>query len=97
VSPNTLHAYLSAIMMGLKGMQVAENAKHLLAGLAGLQGQLDSFAKVYDTLGGHIRHAQQCYDEAERKLDRTQGNLEQMAQGTLPEITEKALEAASID
>ena len=97
VSPNTLHAYLSAIMMGLKGMQVAENAKHLLAGLAGLQGQLDSFAKVYDTLGGHIRHAQQCYDEAERKLDRTQGNLEQMAQGTLPEIPEKALEAASID
>src|SRR6185437_1243848 len=76
VSPNTLHAYLSAIMMGLKGMQVAENAKHLLAGLAGLQSQLDSFAKVYDTLGGHIRHAQQCYDEAERKLDRTQGNLE---------------------
>lgn len=97
VSPNTLHAYLSAIMMGLKGMQVAENAKHLLAGLAGLQGQLDSFAKVYDTLGGHLRHAQQCYDEAERKLDHTQGNLEQMAQGTLPETLTKALEPASID
>ena len=97
VSPNTLHAYLSAIMMGLKGMQVAENAKHLLAGLAGLQSQLDSFAKVYDTLGSHLRHAQQCYDEAERKLDRTQGNLEQMAQGALPEPQAKALEAASTD
>ncbi|MHB8753829.1 MAG: DNA recombination protein RmuC [Candidatus Acidiferrales bacterium] len=99
VSPNTLHAYLSAILMGLKGMQVEENAKHLQAGLAGLQSQLDSFAKVYDTLGGHLRHAQQCYDEADRKLDRTRGHLEQMAQGSLPEaqLPLKALEPASKD
>jgi len=97
VSPNTLHAYLSAILMGLKGMQVEENAKHLQAGLAGLQSQLDSFAKVYDTLGGHLRHAQQCYDEADRKLDRTRGHLEQMAQGSLPEAPLKALEPASRD
>lgn len=94
VSPNTLHAYLSAILTGLKGMQVAENARHLLAGLAGLQSQLDSFAKMYDTLGSHLRHAQQCHDEAGRKLDRVQGNIEQMAQGALPETPAPALEAA---
>jgi DNA recombination protein RmuC len=97
VSPNTLHAYLSAILMGLKGMQVAENAKHLLASLAGLQSQLDSFAKVYDTLGSHLRHAQQSYDDADRKLDRTRGSLEQMAQGALPEAPAKALEATTHD
>lgn len=97
VSPNTLHAYLSAILMGLKGMQVEENAKHLQAGLAGLQSQLETFAKVYETLGGHIRHAQQCYDDADRKLDRARGNLEQMAQGALPDAPMRALEAASKD
>jgi DNA recombination protein RmuC len=95
VSPNTLHAYLSAILMGLKGLQVAENAKHLLASLAGLQSQLDSFAKVYDTLGGHLRHAQQSYDDADRKLERTRSSLEQMAQGALPEAARKALEATN--
>ncbi|HEV2304966.1 MAG TPA: DNA recombination protein RmuC [Candidatus Acidoferrales bacterium] len=95
VSPNTLHAYLSAILVGLKGMQVAENARHLLAGLAGLQAQIDSFAKTYDTLGGHLRHAQQCHEEAGSKLDRLQNNVEQMAQGTLPEAPARALEAAS--
>ncbi|MFZ0333914.1 MAG: DNA recombination protein RmuC [Candidatus Acidiferrales bacterium] len=95
VSPNTLHAYLSAILMGLKGMQVAENARHLLAGLAGLQAQIDSFAKIYDTLGGHLRHAQQCHDEAGNKLDRLQGSVEQMAQGVLPETPARALEAAA--
>lgn len=95
VSPNTLHAYLSAILMGLKGMQVAENARHLLAGLNGLQDQLESFAKIYETLGSHLRHAQQCHEEAGRKLDRVQGNVEQMAQGTLPETSARALETAS--
>lgn len=95
VSPNTLHAYLSAILMGLKGMQVAENARHLLAGLNGLQAQLESFAKSYETLGSHLRHAQQCHDEAGRKLDRMQASVEQMAQGTLPEAPAHALEVAS--
>jgi len=94
VSPNTLHAYLSAILTGLKGMQVAENARHLLAGLAGLQSQLDSFAKMYGTLGNHLHHAQQCHDDAGRKLDRVQDNIEQMAQGALPETPAPALEAA---
>ena len=96
-SPNTLHAYLSAILMGLRGMQIEENAKHILASLAGLQNQLDSFGKVFDTLGGHLRHAQQSYDEADRKLDRARGSLELMAQGTLPEAVPKALEASTKD
>jgi DNA recombination protein RmuC len=95
VSPNTLHAYLSAILMGLKGMQVAENARHLLAGLNGLQDQLDSFAKVYETLGSHLRHAQQCHEDAGRKLDRVLGSVEQMAQGAVPEGSTRALEVAS--
>jgi DNA recombination protein RmuC len=95
VSPNTLHAYLSAILMGLKGMQVAENARHLVAGLNALRAQLDSFAKIYDTLGGHLRHAQQCHEEAGRKLERVQGSVEQMAQGSLPEPSVRALEIAS--
>lgn len=95
VSPNTLHAYLSAILMGLKGMQVAENARHLLADLSGLQVQLDSFGKVYETLGGHLRRAQQCHEEAESKLDHLQGNVKRMAQGDPPEIQLRALEPSS--
>lgn len=95
VSPNTLHAYLIVILVGLRGMQVEENARRLLASLAGVQDQLDSFAKSYDTLGVHLRHAQQSHEEAARKLDRVQSSVEQMAQGALPESPERTLEAAS--
>lgn len=95
VSPNTLHAYLSAILMGLKGMQVAENARNLLAELSGLQVQLESFAKLYETLGGHLRRAQQCHDEAGSKLDHLQGNVKRMAQGDLSENPLRALETSA--
>ncbi len=96
-SPNTLHAYLIVILVGLRGMQVEENARRLYASLGGLQVQLDSFAKVYETLGNHLRHAQQCHDEAGSKLDRLQNNVEQMAHGTLPENSGRALENAQLE
>lgn len=95
VSPNTLHAYLSAILMGLKGMQVAENARHLLAELSGFQGQLESFAKAYETLGGHLRRAQQCHDDAAGRLDHLQDKARRIAQGDPAEMNAPALETTS--
>ena len=97
VSPNTLHAYLSAILMGLKGMQVEENARRLLGSLAGLRKQLEAFAEVYEKLGTHLRHAQQSYEDADSKLGRARNALDQMAQGALPEAPAKALEASTED
>ncbi len=84
VSPNSLYAHLSVILMGLKGLQIEENAVRLHASLAGLKSQWDNFATVYEKVGNHIRLAQQSYGEAERKLDRARNVLDQMAQGTLP-------------
>lgn len=95
VSPNSLHAYLSAILMGLKGMKVEENAKRLLNSLAGLKRQVETFAEVYERLGSHLRHAQQNYEDAAGKLERTQAALDQMTQGALPEAPPKTLEAAN--
>src|SRR5208337_4819806 len=40
VSPNTLYAHLSVIAMGLRGMQIEENAKRLSANLDGMRKQL---------------------------------------------------------
>ena len=94
VSPNTFYACLSAIAVSLRGQQIEENARHLFAGLAGLQKQLESFAEVYDKLGTHLRNAQRNYEEADGKLNRARNSLEQMSQGALPEPAPKALESA---
>jgi len=95
VSPSTLYAYLGVILMGLRGMQIEENAKRLLGSLSGLKKQLDDFAGFYETLGKHLRNAQQNYLEAQGKLERAQTALDQMAQGALPDAPVKALESSA--
>jgi len=95
VSPNTLYAHLRVILTGLRGMQIEENARQLLAGLAGLQKQFETFDEVYQRLGTHLRNAQQSYSEADRKLERARTSLEQMVQGALPEGAKGVLEASS--
>lgn len=95
VSPNTFYACLSAVAISLQGQKIEENARHLLANMAGLSKQFDSFADVYEKLGTHLRHAQQSYEEADSRLNRARNSLDQMAQGALPEAEAKVLEPAS--
>ena len=94
VSPNSLYAHLSVILMGLKGLQIEENARRLHSSLSGLKTRWDIFAGVYEKLGTHLRNAQQCYSDADRKMERARDALDQMAQGTLPENSANVLEAA---
>lgn len=95
VSPNTLYAYLNMILMGLRGMQIEENAKHLRENLGGIKKQFDVFAEVFEKLSVHLRHAQQNYDDASTRLERARNSLEQMSQGVLSEPEQKALQPAT--
>ncbi|MFZ0582461.1 MAG: DNA recombination protein RmuC [Candidatus Acidiferrales bacterium] len=94
VSPNTFYACLSAVAISLQGQKIEENTRHLLAGMAGLKKQFETFADVYDKLGTHLRHAQQSYEDADSRLGRARNSLEQMAQGALPEAPSKILTSA---
>ncbi|HEY4580370.1 MAG TPA: DNA recombination protein RmuC, partial [Candidatus Acidoferrales bacterium] len=92
VSPSTLFSHLRIIFLGLRGMQIEENAKRLLSSLTGLKKQIDNFGDVYEKLGTHLRNAQQSYSDADRKLERARNSIDELAQGA---PSEKALEAAS--
>jgi DNA recombination protein RmuC len=78
VSPNTLYAHLCVIAMGLRGMQIEENAKHLQAGLTGLQKQFDTFSEIFQKLGTHLKNAQQSHADADKRLERAQTALGSM-------------------
>src|ERR1700719_2922795 len=89
VSPNTLYAHLCVIAMGLRGMQIEENAQRLLGSLSGMQKQMENFTDIFEKLGNHLKNAQQSYSEADRRLEKTQDTLGGMlgllpAQATLP-------------
>lgn len=91
VSPNTLYAHLQVILMGLQGMQIEENAKRLQASLAGMQKHMDNFSQVFARLGTHLKNAQICFGESEKRLDKAQDTLAGMLGGAR---TEAALESA---
>jgi DNA recombination protein RmuC len=78
VSPNTLYAHLCVIAMGLRGMQIEENARRIANGLAGLQKQLGNFSETFDKVGTHLKNAQQSYQEADKRFDKAELALEGM-------------------
>lgn len=78
VSPNTLYAHLSVIAMGLRGMQIEENAKRLSANLAGMRKQLETFSESFDKLGTHLKNAQQSYTEADKRFDKASNTLDNL-------------------
>jgi len=91
VSPNTLYAHLCVVAMGLRGMQIEENAKHLAAGLAGVKKQMETFYNVFDKIGTHLGNAQKSYQDADKRFEKTQLTLENLLNVTNPESLLEAL------
>ena len=90
VSPNTLYAHLCVISMGLKGMQIEENAKRLSENLSGMRKQLDTFSEYFERIGTHLKNAQQSYTEADKRLDKASSTLASLLTAT--ESVQPALE-----
>jgi DNA recombination protein RmuC len=86
VSPNTLYAHLCVIAMGLRGMQMEENAQRLLESLSGMEKQMEKFADKFATLGTHLKNAQQSYSESDKLFERAQNTLETMLGAGVPEL-----------
>jgi DNA recombination protein RmuC len=98
VSPNTLYAHLSVIAMGLRGMQIEENAKRLGANLAGMRKQLETFSEHFDKLGTHLKNAQQSYVEADKRFDKASNTMDNLlSSGDLVQpVVEDAQGAAAL-
>jgi len=86
VSPNTLYAHLCVISMGLRGLQMEENAKRLLESLSGMEKQMEKFADKFSTLGTHLKNAQQSYGESDKLFEKAHNILETMLGAGVPEL-----------
>jgi DNA recombination protein RmuC len=78
VSPNTLYAHLCVIAMGLRGMQIEENATRIFSSLSGMHKQMETFTDVFLKLGTHIKNSQQAYNDADKRLEKTQNTLDNL-------------------
>jgi len=78
-SPTTLYAYLISIGVGLRGLQVEENARRVLDALAALRGELDGFSRDFELVGRHLGRARGRWEDAAHRLDRFDGRLAEAA------------------
>ena len=80
VSPRLLYAYLSTVALGLRGLELQENAREVHQNLADLARLCDRVSGPLDKLGAHLGNAQKQYDEASRAFDRFTNRLETIAE-----------------
>jgi DNA recombination protein RmuC len=80
VSPSSFYAYLQAIVLGLRGFQIEENARVIQQNLARLQGDVARFSDDFDLLGRHLSNAKTKHDDASRRLERVQDKLTSVAE-----------------
>jgi DNA recombination protein RmuC len=96
VSPNSLYAYLQAIVMGLKGLQIEKSALIIISHLERLRGDFERFRKEFEVIGGHLTNAKGRYDEASIRLDRFGERLISAGQGdALPSELKEDVSAAN--
>lgn len=67
VSPNTFYAYLMALVYGLKGMKIEEQAESIIKKISGIQKNFNDFEEELSTLGKHITNAGAKFSEVKEK------------------------------
>ncbi len=78
-SPNSFYAYIQAIAIGLKGMQIEKNAQLVRDQLAQLENSLVKFDDHFETLGTHLKNAANKYNDSHEALGRFRERLQAIA------------------
>ncbi len=86
VSPTTFTAQLQVIALGLKGLQIEQNAQEVMAYCAELQKDFARFRDDFDVVGKHLGNAHARYADAEKRLDRFDGKLERASEQEAAEV-----------
>ncbi len=87
VSPRLLFAYLSTVALGLRGVELQENAREVHQNLADLLRLIERVGTPLEKLGSHLTNAQKQYEETSRAFDRFATRLE-----TITERADKEIE-----
>ena len=75
VSPNTFYAYLMAIVYGLKGMKIEEQAESIIKKISGIQKSFTDLTEEIATLGKHLTNAGTKFSEVKEKAEKISGQI----------------------
>lgn len=75
VSPNSFYSYLHTISLGLRGLEVEENARLIIDQLARLRNDFSRFKDDFALVGKHLNNTRTKYEDAEKRLGRFEDKL----------------------
>src|SRR5688572_1220559 len=78
-SPNTLYAYLQAVMMGVRGLQIAGRVEEIQVALEHLRQDFSEARMKFDRAGEQVRNAAQNLDSARLTLRELEARLDRIA------------------
>lgn len=87
-SPNTFHAMLQVVRRALARIEIHQNALEIQARLDQLNREFTRFRGEFRTLGLHIGHTKNKYDDVDKRVARFGDRLGLAAQAELPELDE---------
>ncbi len=90
VSPNSFLAYLQTVLIGLRGMQIEEKTKEIIASIGQVRRDFTQFTKDYAMIGTHLTNAKNRYDDSSRRLDKFNNRLDQIDTGAETPQIEKS-------
>ena len=75
-SPNTLFLYIQTIALALRGLSVERSARQIQTQLTSLSQDIRQTSSDVETLGAHLRNAQNKQQETSRRLSDLQQKVE---------------------
>ncbi len=90
VSPNSLYAYLQAIVLGLKGLQIEDKAREIMGYLSHLANELEKVHGEVELTGKHVKNALSAFEKSDRRLDRVRHQVSQLdSSERSPEVSQE--------
>jgi len=88
VSPNSFYAYLMALVFGLKGLKIEQEAKTILGELSQVQDRFTKFFADYGLVGKHISAAVNKYADSEKTAGKLNDQINKITGNKTELITE---------
>lgn len=88
VSPNSFLSYLHTLLLGFRGMKIEQQAKEVLQYITQLRKDFNRFQEDFLTIGTHLGHAKNKFDDSSRRLERFQTRLESIDMQDAPLLPE---------
>lgn len=80
VSPAILFSYIHILLLGFKGMQIEEQAVHILRELSHIEKEMGQIQQESEKLGRHLHNATATYDGVQRRIEKGRDKIRALSE-----------------